>query len=115
MHMVSGTVIFDPYAIGSLNTSVGGCFAAVRESAEYCIVRRNVGIVGIGQIGCSWIIATALATLTTSSPAAAAASCFLVLASLHCIVLFGNTLVAILFNVISTSAVTAIREVLPWW
>src|SRR5579859_6395834 len=119
MHMVSCTVVLHPCAVDSSHVFICCCFETERETAEYCRVGRCIGSVSISQISSLGVVSTSMSTSpasttsATSSPSATAAAAFVRFAGLLRIVLFSNAFVAVLFCVISETAVAA-RGVSVW-
>ena len=122
MHMMCGTTVLDPYAVYFANTAVGGCFKAVCETAENCVVGGSAGIVSIcicisvSQICCLWIISTSTASTTSSSTTTPLLGLFKSPGLLG-IIFFGDMFVAVLFSVICEPAVAALWKDIgfPWW
>src|SRR5579862_6126922 len=109
VHVVSGTIVLNPYSLYPPDPSVQCCFKTERESAENCIVGRG-GAIGIYKICC--ISALSISTYSASLPSTAVAGlpCVLGFSSLLYKILFGDSFVTLLLLVISVSTVSAWRE-----
>src|SRR5579871_7053660 len=87
VHVVSGTIVLNPYSLYPPDPSVECCFKTERESAENCIVGRG-GAIGICKICC--ISALSISTYSAWLPSTA-------IAGLPCVLGFSYLLFKILF------------------
>src|SRR2546423_20583 len=111
--MVRCSIVFDPDSLHSPHSWVECCLEAEREAAEDRVVCGNgvIVVIGIGEIRCPTAV-TAFATSMVSTPSpfppvSPFTAALLSFASLLCIVLVCDTLVAFYFRMVAVATVGA--------
>ena len=111
--MVRCTIVLDPDSLHSSHPWIECCLEAECEAAEHRVVCGNGVIViihvGIGEIRCSSAAFATSIAFPTSPPSTVSAvtAALLSFASLLCIVLVCDTLVAFYFRMIAVATVGA--------